>query len=150
MESVGNWDGEVVLGNGAVEGVKRALEKLKAGSLLALRGLLVVCFQKIGRSDGGVVQALPVDVDGSGLGEHVEDPEGRSASGPDIAKDGLRFAIKDSYVGRVGKRRELLRRLAEGLIDGSAATCDEGNWLVFNKFTMDRESSYQSTSCCHQ
>lgn len=123
VEDVGNGDREVVLGNGAVEGVQRALKELEAGGLLALGLLLVVRIEKIGRGDGGEVQALPVDVYGGGLGQHVENPEGRGASGPDIAKDGLLFAVENSDVGRVGQSRKLFHSLAEGLVDGFAAAC---------------------------
>lgn len=124
VKRVGNGDREVVLGKGAVKGVEDTLDKVHAGRLLALRPLLVKRVEKVGRGDGGEVQALPVDVDGGGLGKHVKDPEGRGAGGPDVAEDGLLFAVEDGEVGRVADGREFLYRLAKGLVDGSAAACD--------------------------
>lgn len=101
-EKVAKRDGQAKLGGLAVEGVPEGLEQdkvLLVASLLQLHNLV--------RSDGGKVKPLLVDVDGGGLGEHVEGPDVANVGGPGIAKDGLVVTVEDAHVRSGWELRKL-------------------------------------------
>ena len=81
------------------------------------------------RRGAAQVQGLPVHIDISRLGHHVEDPEGARAGRPGVAQDRLVVAVKVAQVRRVGHSAELDDRLVPGLLNLVAVACSESNWL---------------------
>lgn len=94
----------------AVERVEPGVEELSTVAI-------VLDSDDIVGGDGAHVEALLVDVNGGGLGQHLKDPDIACAGGPAVAEDGLVLAIDEAHVGGRGEESESGCRLVVGGLD---------------------------------
>jgi len=118
-QNPGDGDGQVVLGQEAVEGVEAVVEEEPA---LAVLLALVVNIEECLRGGGRSVQAPVPDVNVVSGILHLYGPEGGRADGEDVAKNGLFVAVGVGDARGIGELGELDGDLVVGLLNLGAAT----------------------------
>lgn len=115
--NVAKWSGQAKLNGLAVKGVEPRIEENKA---LLVSGL--VQLDNVVRGDGGKVQPGLVDIDGGGLGKHLDSPDVARVGRPSVAKDGLVVTVDKAHMGSIWELGKLGRRLVEGSLNSAAVT----------------------------
>jgi hypothetical protein len=117
-EDVADNGGQSVLSEPAIEGVEDTVVQL--GLLLVA---ILLQLDKVIAGNGGHVEALGPQVDGSRGRQHLKDPESTGGRRPGVAQNRLILTVEHGSVGSAGGDSELGCSLVEGLLDAIAVAC---------------------------